>query len=765
MYLTPEEQAAGVRLKRRRRCGQCGPCQVKENCNKCHYCVRKDVLKQTCVYRKCVYLRSKPKPYMRSPRDVVPLSSRPLVPTPPQNVLPQTFISSPQPPVATDPPSVNDDPSVIKTPPVSSQDAPSQNLFSESLPVTKCSTESNGATVTQANSPAVPHSFPFSIPQPQRPFPVDNVLSQNAHFPGNSTLGGSGTIAPVPLAPRFDHTGPFTNNHSLVPGLASSVEKSFTEYNNQRFPHSHLHMPFPHHIRDSQSMLNMHYPTYGKSLGDSRQSTKSPSCMYGPSLPAFPSAMSAMSSVSFDRGPMPAGPLDPLDRTHNGSTSYPLNNSDLFRQYPSLSSATSGYPGFPAPHSYPHSGYSASSTYSGYSGFGMPHPPNIPIPPAIPGNSSHFGTYSASSALSSLNQTHGCPKNVQHPPASPTWDTPLMQGTYGCIPHSRGSVPSSDDSSQETSSLVAMETSETKESEVQQEGDISNVRQISYAKQATQIDLPLEKDFMKDSCGSFSISHILGSGRVFQKSCRNSSDDRSVDESHKLQNISVHSQSPYVNFISNGAINDSHIMSNKAACGEKPQSNTYNELIAKIPQLSPLQPTMLSPWSIFNVFPDGMRPASVFSSEYASHDVSSDFESDIICVDDIMMSAMIRSDGCNSIEIETEDKMSETLQRKSCCQGADVCLKSDRGSGSKMSEGEGKKSADCTSDDRLKMFIQGKVMLRQDLGEEGIVQLEIPGGKVMLEESVLDDKMAALSSNVSELIEFINKKPNIECGV
>ncbi|KAL8611756.1 hypothetical protein ACOMHN_009438 [Nucella lapillus] len=52
------------RLKRRRRCGQCGPCQVKENCGRCQYCMRKDVLKQACIYRKCIYLR-KPVPRFR----------------------------------------------------------------------------------------------------------------------------------------------------------------------------------------------------------------------------------------------------------------------------------------------------------------------------------------------------------------------------------------------------------------------------------------------------------------------------------------------------------------------------------------------------------------------------------------------------------------------------------------------------------------------------------------------------------------------------
>ncbi|XP_041367464.1 ras guanine nucleotide exchange factor K-like [Gigantopelta aegis] len=67
-----QDSAAGkLRLKRRRKCGQCGPCQVKENCDKCHFCLRRDVLKQSCIYRKCLYLRKKPSRV----RDCVPPSS------------------------------------------------------------------------------------------------------------------------------------------------------------------------------------------------------------------------------------------------------------------------------------------------------------------------------------------------------------------------------------------------------------------------------------------------------------------------------------------------------------------------------------------------------------------------------------------------------------------------------------------------------------------------------------------------------------------
>ncbi|GFN87666.1 hypothetical protein PoB_001417200 [Plakobranchus ocellatus] len=75
MVWDPSLQGDGggkFRLKRRRRCGQCAPCQVKENCNKCQYCMRKDVLKQACIYRKCVYLR---KPVPRFRQDAPPPSN------------------------------------------------------------------------------------------------------------------------------------------------------------------------------------------------------------------------------------------------------------------------------------------------------------------------------------------------------------------------------------------------------------------------------------------------------------------------------------------------------------------------------------------------------------------------------------------------------------------------------------------------------------------------------------------------------------------
>ncbi|XP_064600983.1 uncharacterized protein LOC135467149 [Liolophura sinensis] len=52
-----DEESPNSRVKRRKRCGECGPCQVKENCGTCIQCQRRSVLKQSCIYRKCLYLR------------------------------------------------------------------------------------------------------------------------------------------------------------------------------------------------------------------------------------------------------------------------------------------------------------------------------------------------------------------------------------------------------------------------------------------------------------------------------------------------------------------------------------------------------------------------------------------------------------------------------------------------------------------------------------------------------------------------------------
>ncbi|XP_013413523.1 uncharacterized protein LOC106175909 isoform X2 [Lingula anatina] len=58
---SPDKPGEHVK-KRRTRCGQCGPCQIKNDCGQCKHCLNKAVLKQSCIYRKCLYLRCKPSP-------------------------------------------------------------------------------------------------------------------------------------------------------------------------------------------------------------------------------------------------------------------------------------------------------------------------------------------------------------------------------------------------------------------------------------------------------------------------------------------------------------------------------------------------------------------------------------------------------------------------------------------------------------------------------------------------------------------------------
>lgn len=154
------------------------------------------------------------------------------------------------------------------------------------------------------------------------------------------------------------------------------------------------------------------------------------------------------------------------------------------------------------------------------------------------------------------------------------------------------------------------------------------------------------------------------------------------------------------------------------------------------------------PWDMFNVYNWSRRPASVLSDDTSHASVtSSDFECDIIGIDDLQINAMIRSDGCNSIAIEFDDRASET---------SGLSTKPGNTGSSQNSENE------CSTRVK-KVYIQGSVHLKQDLGEEGIIQLELPGNKVTLEEAYLDSELASYSCDVDELLNFIRKEPELKC--
>ena len=49
--------AAAASVVKRRRCGTCGPCQIKESCGECQQCKNRATARQICKLRKCIYLR------------------------------------------------------------------------------------------------------------------------------------------------------------------------------------------------------------------------------------------------------------------------------------------------------------------------------------------------------------------------------------------------------------------------------------------------------------------------------------------------------------------------------------------------------------------------------------------------------------------------------------------------------------------------------------------------------------------------------------
>ena len=49
--------SAAASVSKRRRCGTCGPCQIKESCGECQQCKNRATARQICKLRKCIYLR------------------------------------------------------------------------------------------------------------------------------------------------------------------------------------------------------------------------------------------------------------------------------------------------------------------------------------------------------------------------------------------------------------------------------------------------------------------------------------------------------------------------------------------------------------------------------------------------------------------------------------------------------------------------------------------------------------------------------------
>lgn len=727
------------RCKRRKRCGQCGPCQVKENCMKCHFCIRKDVLKQTCIYRKCVYLRSKPKPYSRphqspqgrsgtSPsRDTMQAS--PLVKSPP-GVPPHPGMSFPEPGINMPEPRP-ENPFFPPQLPQQAQVGAQQNNGYLSPPLSSLErTPSLPNTAGNMNmqmntSPHVPNHA-TSPPVPKPPDPTSPVVPQPVNSPlaalsgiPISSCNNVPHIPPLPpVGPTIPPVMPQMTNSSLtsippipaIPNLQGISERSVNDFRHpDQFPlgphHPHPHFPpvHPRNVmahRDSSLFgdpariphMNFNHANHMESLG---RGPSDSSCMYHPGLPYSMAGHYQPSGPSFLSG---AAEMNPF-------------RSNFLNSFP---------PGY----SYPPDRYREGFGALPFSRLGISSSTSFP---QYPGQSGGYGVGNAFSQQY-YNSQHGCPKNGSRPPVSPNIDDiRVIQEGYKIKESSSNTVQATD-------------IKQEKDDDHLYPGLMSEKRSVSEKEISSQ-NLRKEIDTMPIGPLSPRMDHLR----------------------------------PWSEFFTSKT------------------GHRHDALLSPVSKLPYMDPWRLSPW--FSPQRDDVH------SRASTSTLSSDFECEIISIDDQQVNALIRSDGCNSIEIEFDNRSmcsSDSSPRKVPSRSS-TCLSDgtspDKGMFSRNDErttvcGEqlfsdkelsirrsfnlfenvksymrtGSKEAKSNSDrnnknePKQKTYFTDNVCIKQDLGEEGIVQLELPGHRVSIENVVFDDEMLKHSSNVEELKEFIMGK-------
>lgn len=550
------------RSKRRRRCGQCGPCQVKENCNKCNFCLRRDVLKQTCIYRKCVYLRSKPKPYPHLPGGT---DTNPVLSPPNHSSSNSSNVGN-----------ISERPNSCGAVHSEENNQTTSNIFNPFTPVTTSSTHSflSGESLFK---PPIPQPSLRVVSSPERILPPPPPQIPPYNTQSMQTIQSSHN--PVPITSCLnDRVLPDTISLPNPIPLHESSCSSFTS------PMSHSHIP------NESIKYDSYFNRYSRPLpsNDTRTNLPSP-CMYHPGFPP---------PFHGTTGPIDRSPYHGYVKSPSSFPPYIPSSSNMLRHLPSLPHR---YPMHPPPPGRFVDSFSEPSQFpTGYNNYGF-QPTDIQMP--IHHNVSHHHHH----PLSNINryqaphyeQSNMCPKNVYGPPAFP--------------------------------------------------------------------------------------SLALGALRVQERP-------------HGIPNIRCNL--PY------------------------PISRPF-------------------PWEK-HFFHPIQRPNSVTSDDTSKlSTTSSGFECDVISIDDIEMNAYIRSDGCNSIEIEIEDLSSPNSKK------AEVLKpESDMNCNYKSKVPSPRKITLC-----------GKVTLKQDLGDEGVIQLEIPGDKVTIEETELVPSLAKYSCNLTDLLKFIESEP------
>lgn len=772
-HLQGQQDGYGIddrsRCKRRKRCGQCGPCQVKENCMKCHFCIRKDVLKQTCIYRKCIYLRSKPKPYSRphqSPQGrmspskemmqaAADVKSPPLTHTPhagmpfpdagipmpearPENhpffpaQLPQQapvpqqqnngYVSPPNPVLDT------------RTPSLPNHTAgTNMNMQMSASPHVHSNATSPVQKIQEASSPPLgPHPInsPMGSAVPGITPPVSSCPSFTPHIPSMPAMGPS--IPPVFSPISSSSFSSIPPSIPALPNMSGMNERTVNEFRPPdqfslppHHPHPHYPTVHPHpHMahrdsglfRDPTRMAPMNFNTsnhidsFGRGPNDS-------SCMYHPGLPYSMPAPFQPSGPSFIPG---AAEMNPF-------------RSNFLNTFP---------PGY----SYPPDRFREGFGSLPFSRLGMTTPPAFS---QYPGQGHGYGLGNSFSQQY-YNSQHGCPKNGSRPPVSPsTDDVKVIQEGYK-----------------------------------NQENDVKSqlpVNLISRCSNVSETATPCSN--LPNLCSSRS--------KEVNKTNKNHTAGAPFSSSvySEMSGLELGEITPRMDHLK---VWSDYYLQKTFGRNEftiPPMGLTKSRLDANV--MHNLRPPMWETWKMPPMY--SPRRDDVHSRASTST-MSSDFECEVISIDDHQMNALIRSDGCNSIEIEfdnrslssNEDSSPRKLPsvasvndpfspfKNNCFQPIERLQISEprslfspweenvpknhannAGMGSRHSGLKIESGNKPETQKSVKAHFKGSVCIRQDLGEEGVMQLELPGRKVTIEDTILNEDLINQCSNISELKEFI----------
>lgn len=753
------------RCKRRKRCGQCGPCQVKENCNQCHFCIRKDVLKQTCIYRKCVYLRSKPKPYAR-PQQSPQRASR----TPSDRMSPTRSLS---PNMRTPSGSGTINAGLPYQEVASATEARNENpFFPPNLPqqpidpVGNSEFDSLGGALSGRGQPLAPDNAAANMnmhmnanmiassPVHKTPEVAPSPVVQSPHLQSNHVQSPH-VQSPMAQSPLVQSPPTINSPPNVMPGISSVPVPPIS--NPVLAPPispmaSVSNTMMPHRMSGLPSMPNTGFP------GSLHVPSMTNTALPVPPMPAIPSLPSI---PSIDRGmgefrhpeqmpPPPHHPhpyfspvhphpphqmphrdptmLDPHVRVpHMGFT--PPNHFDSMSRGTSDSSCMY-HPGLPysmsGPFHQPTGSFFSSgpdmfrsqflppfaSSYSAYpsnryrESFGSGPFSGLPMPPSshltqYPGPTPRFGSgigmgQSFTQQYSPYSSHNGCPKNGSCPPVSPSIDdVKVLQEGYKKIERSNSSVSANSSASSLWEPWRLPSWFSPRHDEVRSRMSTSTLSSDFECDVISIDDHQMNAMIRSDGCNSIEIE--------FDK--RSSSDESSP---RKLPS----------------------------------QCSSSSELNTPVKKLG-FRPIGGHPFPGRSLFTD---------STYSHDDTSSDEEG---------ISANVKVDrGFRNSEKQNSvnwDKTSNDTNNRKTNNGKEKLghLEGESGTSRKT---ENKKS-DKLRAEKKKIYFKGLVCLKQDLGDEGIVQLTLPGHRVSIADITLDDELAKSSSNLEELLEFISKKP------